>query len=78
MLAKHEPGVEEPVHFRKAPSAARTPDAFGVRGGVELALMSATTDYEVALFYASQGGPATILEMRCGLMFDAVLSPIGV
>jgi len=50
------------------PESFWTPDDFGVRGGVELALMSATTDYDVALFYASQGGPATILEMRCGLI----------
>ena len=41
------------------PEEFRIPDEFGVRGGVEKAFMSTTTDRSVAMGYASGGHGAT-------------------
>uniref|UniRef100_A0A7S0W5B3 NAD(P)(+)--arginine ADP-ribosyltransferase n=1 Tax=Hemiselmis tepida TaxID=464990 RepID=A0A7S0W5B3_9CRYP len=51
-------GLELPEAFTK-------PDAFGVRGGCEFAMMSTTVDRQVALQYAGQNVP-TIFEIEVG------------
>ena len=51
------------------PAALRQRNEYGVRGGVDLAFMSASTDRSVALHYAgSGGGPAVALELQQGLV----------
>ncbi|KAL1523174.1 hypothetical protein AB1Y20_018129 [Prymnesium parvum] len=42
-------------------------DAYGVRGGVELAFMSTTTDRRVAEMYASEGAAGLVLELQQGM-----------
>ena len=49
------------------PEACRTPNEYGVKGGIEGGFMSTTTDGETALFYAKggadkskRGGPALL------------------
>lgn len=53
----------------KLPPSLRQMNRFGVRGGVDLAFMSTTTDREVAVQYASAGGGASLtLELRQGMI----------
>ena len=53
----------------RLPAALRQRNEHGVRGGVDLAFMSASTDRSVALHYAGEGGgPAVALELRQGLV----------
>ncbi|KAL1496498.1 hypothetical protein AB1Y20_016452 [Prymnesium parvum] len=53
----------------RLPEALRVPNAFGVRGGVDLAFLSTTTDRAVAVHYAtSRAGPALTLELRQGMV----------
>ena len=57
------------------PDVCRSPNSFGVRGGVEAGFMSTTTDKTTALFYASggadkskHGGPALVFETQMGMV----------
>jgi len=57
------------------PDVCRTPNSYGVRGGVEGGFMSTTTDKATALFYASggadrskRGGPALVFETQMGMV----------
>ena len=45
------------------------PNEYNVRGGVEWAFLSCTTDYQVAFGYASSnGGPGMVFEMQMGMV----------
>ena len=57
------------------PEACRTPNEYGVKGGIEGGFMSTTTDGETALFYAKggadkskRGGPAILFESQMGMV----------
>jgi hypothetical protein len=51
------------------PDSFWTPNAHGVRGGIEAAFMSTTFDRQVAMHYASQPGkPSLVLEMTMGMI----------
>ena len=51
------------------PESFRTPNAHGVKGGIEAAFMSTTFDRAVALHYASQPGkPGIVFEMQMGMI----------
>mmetsp|Transcript_7696 Transcript_7696/g.23002 ORF Transcript_7696/g.23002 Transcript_7696/m.23002 type:complete len:302 (+) Transcript_7696:781-1686(+) len=50
------------------PSQFFTKDQFGVRGGVEFAFMSTTTNRAVAFQYAKGKGAGTILEIQTGMI----------
>ena len=53
------------------PAEFSRPDAAGVRGGVELGFLSATTEFDVALSYASAGragAQCTLLEIEQGMV----------
>lgn len=53
----------------RLPLALRKRNQYGVRGGVDLAFMSTTTDRAVAMHYAGQGGgPSVTLELRQGMV----------
>ena len=60
---------------KKLPPAFWTPNAYGVKGGVEQAFMSTTAEREVAMGYASGGSPASaggsigiVLEVQQGMV----------
>ena len=55
-------GGRLPHHFRHA-------DVYGVRGGIDPAFMSTTTDRNVALAYAgSSGGPGVVFSIQQGMV----------
>ena len=50
------------------PAAFQVANGFGVRGGVESAFMSTTTDRSVAMGYASHGSVGIVIEMEMGMV----------
>ena len=53
----------------RLPKNFRLANDYGVRGGIDTAFMSTTTDREVAMHYAaSRGGPGVVYEMKQGMI----------
>ena len=50
------------------PDAFWTPNEHGVRGGIEGAFMSTTTDRTVAMQYAAGGGKGIVFEIQMGMV----------
>ena len=51
------------------PERFRTPNEFGVRGGIEPAFLSASKEREVAKFYAGGAGkPGILFEIQMGMI----------
>ena len=50
------------------PDSFLVPNKYNVRGGIESAFMSTTTDPEVAKHYLREGGPAMVFEMQMGMI----------
>ncbi|EKX44271.1 hypothetical protein GUITHDRAFT_62307, partial [Guillardia theta CCMP2712] len=53
-------------HGLQIPREFLEEDQYGVSGGVELGMMSTTTDVQVALEYATRGDHPTVFEISCG------------
>eukprot|EP00960_Hanusia_phi_P065872 766240-Hanusia_phi.AAC.1 len=53
-------------HGLQIPREFLEEDEYGVSGGVELGMMSTTTDMKVALQYATRGDFPTVFEIACG------------
>ena len=56
------------VHDFVLPEQFVTPNEYGVRGGIEGAFMSTTTDRAVAMQYAASGGSGLVFEIQMGMI----------
>ena len=64
----HASKVYRGVAGMALPDAFWRPNAHGVRGGIEGAFMSTTTDRKVAMQYAASGGRGFIFEIQQGMV----------